>query len=114
MTGNFTDEEENESGDDTPRDSSPPQKDQVHVVTDDETNENVVSTVNANSGLKKYFGVVVGVLSIIVLVMIVAIVFIVIYQRRLKATAGHTVLPGADNRLNTAGKVSISDFVCII
>lgn len=72
---------------------------------EDDVHGNVVSTVNSNSGLRKYFGVVVGVLSVIVLVMVVTIVFIVIYQRRLKASAGHSVLPGADNRLNTAGKV---------
>lgn len=66
---------------------------------------NMVSTINANSGLRRYFGVVVGVLSVIVLVMIVAIVFIVLYQRKLKANAGHTVLPGADPRVNMNTKV---------
>lgn len=103
VTGNFTDEEEED-----PLVSANGgkevllQKDQVLPTF---VEGNMVSTINANSGLRKYFGVVVGVLSIIVLVMIVAIVFIVLYQRRLKATAGHTVLPGADNRGNLSTKV---------
>lgn len=106
MTGNFTDEEEEDPT--APMDAgkeTPPLIDKVRTTLEDDQG-NVVSSVNANSGLRKYFGVVVGVLCVIVLVMIVAIVFIVIYQKRLKASAGHTVLPGADNRLNTVGKVS--------
>lgn len=105
VTGNFTDEEDEDSSSDAK--DSPPQKDQVQL--EDDVHGNVVSTINANSGLRKYFGVVVGVLSVIVLVMVVTIVFIVIYQRRLKASAGHSVLPGADNRLNTAGKMSMDE-----
>lgn len=66
----------------------------------------MVSTVNANTGLGKYFSVVVAVLSVIVLVMIFVIVFIILYQRRLKASAGHTVLPGADTRVNINTKVN--------
>ncbi|GLV33666.1 Discoidin domain receptor [Carabus blaptoides fortunei] len=109
VTGNFTDEEEEDptasmdAGKETP-----PLLDKVRTTLEDGQG-NVVSSVNANSGLRKYFGVVVGVLCVIVLVMIVAIVFIVIYQKRLKASAGHTVLPGADNRLNTVGKVSMDE-----
>lgn len=105
VTGNFTDEEEEDplSSLDGGKEVLL-QKDQVLTTFVD---GNMVSTINANSGLRKYFGVVVGVLSVIVLVMIVAIIFIVLYQRKLKASAGHTVLPGADNRVTINTKVSV-------
>lgn len=104
VTGNFTDEEEEDpfvSGDSVKEVLL--QKDQVLTTF---VEGNMVSTINSNTGLRKYFGVVVGVLSVIVLVMIVAIVFIVLYQKRLKASAGHTVLPGSENRVNLTTKVS--------
>lgn len=104
VTGNFTDEEEEDPlASDSGGKDTLLQKDQV--LTPTFVDNNMVSTINSNTGLRKYFGVVVGVLSVIVLVMIVAIVFIVLYQRRLKANAGHTVLPGADNRGNLNTKV---------
>lgn len=113
VTGNFTDEEEED-----PFGSSDGgkevllQKDQVMTTFAD---GNMVSTVNANSGLRKYFGAVVAVLIVIVIVMVVVgIVFIILYQKRMKASSGHTVLPGADNRVNLSTKVrpDVPSYIC--
>lgn len=103
VTGNFTDEEEEDFNTIDNGKEVLLQKDQVLTTFVD---GNIVSTINANTGLRKYFSVVVGVLSVIVLVMIFAIVFIIVYQRRMKASAGHTVLPGADTRVNINTKVN--------
>lgn len=113
VTGNFTDEEEEDpyAGPDSGKEVLL-QKDQVMTTFVD---GNMVSTVNANSGLRKYFGPVVAVLIAIVIVMVaVGIVFIVLYQKRMKSSSGHTVLPGAENRGHLSAKVSTTRTRCLV
>jgi hypothetical protein len=48
-----------------------------------------------SSASKQYIGLVIGVLTAVILLLMGAIMFIVFRNRRLKSGAGHSVLPGA-------------------
>lgn len=84
VNGNFTEEE-------LEIEEPPLQKDQV--ATPGIENKNVVSAVNTPSGLGQYLGVVVGLLTVLAVLMVAAVAFIVIQQRRYKSSPRPSQVP---------------------
>jgi len=104
VVGNFT-EEEADGGDMKSDDHGkeyPLQRDEVHTTPsrDDRANSAGTSAGSPpggtdNSGSKHYIGLVIGVLTAVILLLMGAIMFIVVRNRRLKSGPGHSVLPGS-------------------
>ncbi|XP_044732901.1 discoidin domain-containing receptor 2 isoform X2 [Chrysoperla carnea] len=120
--GNFTEEETESISILTPKvqpqDSSkeyPLQRDEVHKPTNPKKDRNIIVSTESrrsNADSKQYIGVVIGILTIIILVLVGAILFIIVRNRRLKSATGHTVLPtafGADKRVTFNMKVALGD-----
>lgn len=55
---------------------------------------------------KQYIGPVIGILSVVIIILVGAIIFIVIRNQRIKSSPGHCALPVTDKRNDTK--------VCII
>ena len=94
ITGNFT-----ETTEDIPIPDSgkeyPLQRDEVKS-TSSKVNRNTtgVSTkTGTNEEPKHYIGFVIGVLTVVILILVAAIVFIVFQNQRLKTTTGLTAVP---------------------
>lgn len=87
FNGNYTsEEEENEE------DEQLLQKDQT--ISSGSGNRNVVSAVNHPSVLGQYLGVIVGILSVLVVLMLTVALYIVIQQRRYKSSPRPSQVPG--------------------
>lgn len=84
VNGNFSEEE-------LDSEEPPLQKDQV--ATPGIENKNIVSAVNTPSGLGQYLGVVVGLLTVLAVLMVAAVAFIVIQQRRYKSSPRPSQIP---------------------
>lgn len=56
-------------------------------------NKNIVSAVNPPSGVGHYLGVVVGLLSVLVLLMVAAVIFVIIQQRKYKSSPRPSQVP---------------------
>lgn len=85
VNGNFTDEEggmDNEINTNTDKVHTP----RIHT-------NNVVSALNTPSGIGQYLGVGVGLLSVLALLMIGAVIFMVIQQRRYKSSPRPSQIP---------------------
>jgi discoidin domain receptor family protein 2 len=102
VVGNFT--EEADGGDMKTDDHGkeyPLQRDEVQTTPsrDDRANSAGASAGSPggsdSSGSKHYIGLVIGVLTAVILLLMGAIMFIVVRNRRLKSGPGHSVLPGA-------------------
>lgn len=88
INGNFTDEElSEEDGEDNRL-----QKNQELTPSSD--NRNVVSAVNNPSGLGSYLGVVVALLSVLAVLMVAAVAYIIIQNRRYKSSPRPSQIPG--------------------
>ena len=106
VLGNFT-EEEIEGAIVRSEDQGkeyPLQRDEVQTKSsrDDRTNSQGAAAGSSPAGSdnssresKQYIGLVIGVLTAVILLLMGAIMFIVLRNRRLKSHAGHSVLPGA-------------------
>jgi discoidin domain receptor family protein 2 len=104
VVGNFT-EEEADGGDIKTDDHGkeyPLQRDEVQTTPsrDDRAKSAGASAGGPsggadNSGSKQYIGLVIGILTAVILLLMGAIMFIVVRNRRLKSGPGHSVLPGA-------------------
>ena len=104
VLGNFT-EEEVEGGilktDDHGKEY-PLQRDEVQTTPSRDDRANTAGAASGgpsggadSSGSKQYIGLVIGVLTAVILLLMGAIMFIVVRNRRLKSGPGHSVLPGA-------------------
>ncbi|XP_069671795.1 discoidin domain-containing receptor 2 isoform X3 [Periplaneta americana] len=123
VVGNFT-EEEVEGGivktDDHGKEY-PLQRDEVQTTPSRDDRANSAGAAGAPPGgadnssreSKQYIGLVIGVLSAVILLLMGAIMFIVVRNRRLKAGPGHSVLPGAfggaEKGVTINMKVSVED-----
>lgn len=87
VNGNFTEEEEEI----VELDDNELQKDQNTIVGSE--NKNVVSAVNNPNGVGQYLGVVVGLLSVLAVLMLAAVTFIIIQQRRYKSSPRPSQIP---------------------
>lgn len=58
---------------------------------------------------KQYIGPVIGILSVVIIILVGAIIFIVIRNQRIKSSPGHCALPVTDKRNDT--KVCIITFL---
>jgi discoidin domain receptor family protein 2 len=104
VLGNFT-EEEVEGGTLRTEDHGkeyPLQRDEVQTTPSREDRPNTAGAApnspaggSDSTGSKQYIGLVIGVLTAVILLLMAAIMFIVVRNRRLKSRRGHTVLPGA-------------------
>lgn len=77
VNGNFTEEEEEEE-------ESIIKKDQI--PTPGIEHKNMVTAVNSSPGLGQYLGVIVGILSVLVVLMIAVVLYVVIQQKRYKSS----------------------------
>jgi discoidin domain receptor family protein 2 len=104
VSGNFT-EEEIEGGilktDDLGKEY-PLQRDEVQTTPSRDDRVNTAGAASGgpsggsdSSGSKQYIGLVIGVLTAVILLLMAAIMFIVVRNRRLKSGRSHSVLPGA-------------------
>jgi discoidin domain receptor family protein 2 len=103
VSGNFT-EEEIEGGISKTDDHSreyPLQRDEVQTTSSRDDRANSPGAASGGPGgsessvSKHYIGLVIGVLTAVILVLMGAIMFIVVRNRRVKSGPGHSVLPGA-------------------
>ncbi|CAH0545919.1 unnamed protein product [Brassicogethes aeneus] len=85
VNGNFTDEEENDDDDLLKKDQ---------ISTPGIENKNVVTAVNSTPGLGQYLGVIVGILSVLVVLMVAVVLYVVIQQRRYKSSPRPSQVPG--------------------
>lgn len=83
VNGNFTEEESDLTNEVV----------QKNKISTPGTENNVVSAINPQSGMGQYLGVGVGVLSVLALLMIGAVVFILIQQRRYKSSPRLSQVP---------------------
>ncbi|KAJ9587755.1 hypothetical protein L9F63_018811, partial [Diploptera punctata] len=125
VVGNFTEEEiegtivrSEDQGQEYPL-----QRDEVQTKSsrDDRTNSLGAAVGNSATGSensspresKQYIGLVIGVLTAVILLLMGAIMFIVFRNRRLKSHAGHSVLPGpfggSEKGVTINMKVSVED-----
>ncbi|KAJ3661378.1 hypothetical protein Zmor_005776 [Zophobas morio] len=109
ITGNFT-----ETTEDIPIPDSgkeyPLQRDEVKS-TSSKVNRNTtgVSTkTGTNEEPKHYIGFVIGVLTVVILILVAAIVFIVFRNQRLKTTTGLTAVPRLEKRIES-DKMAMED-----
>lgn len=84
VNGNITEEEEE-------LEEPPLQKDQI--ATPGIENKNVVSAVNPSSGIGQYLGIIVGILSVLVVLMVAVVLYVVIQQRRYKSSPRPSQVP---------------------
>ncbi|KAJ8931655.1 hypothetical protein NQ314_015412 [Rhamnusium bicolor] len=84
VNGNVTEEEEE-------IEEPPLQKDQI--ATPGIETKNVVSSVNPPSGLGQYLGIIVGILSVLVVLMVAVVLYVVIQQRRYKSSPRPSQVP---------------------
>lgn len=103
VNGNFTEEEEEIV-------EHPPQKDETAASGND--SKNVVSAVNTPSGVGQYLGVVVGVLSVLAVLMIAAVAFIIVQQRRYKSTPRPSQIPGGCDKAALYREPSVCRLPC--
>ncbi|KAJ8972944.1 hypothetical protein NQ317_004153 [Molorchus minor] len=84
VNGNVTEEEED-------AEEPPLQKDQI--ATPGIENKNIVSAVNQPTGLGQYLGIIVGILSVLVVLMVAVVLYVVIQQRRYKSSPRPSQVP---------------------
>lgn len=100
ITGNFT-----ETTEDIPIPDSgkeyPLQRDEVKS-TSSKVNRNTTGASTksgTNEEPKHYIGLVIGILTVVILILVTAIVFIVFRNQRFKTTTGLTVVPRSEKRI---------------
>lgn len=114
VSGNFTEWEEDVEMPDSGREY-PLQKDEVEV-TSSKTSRNTAGAstkTGTNDESKQYIGFVIGVLTVVILILMAAIVFIVFRNHRLKKLTQHSEEFHVEDRLDSGLKVIII-FIMIV
>ncbi|KAK5643044.1 hypothetical protein RI129_009211 [Pyrocoelia pectoralis] len=110
VSGNFTEWEEDVEIPDTGREY-PLQKDEVEV-TSSKTGRNTAGAsikTGSNEDSKQYIGFVIGVLTVVILILTAAIVFIVYRNHRLKEVTAQPNDFNVENRMDCELKMDIND-----
>lgn len=107
VTGNYTDVEEDVVIPDSSKEY-PLQRDEVKT-TSSKVNRNSAGTTTkggTNEESKQYIGFVIGILTVVILILLAAIVFIVFRNQRLKTSTPHYNISREDKRFNNDLKVN--------
>lgn len=109
LTGNYTElEEDVRFAPDPSNPEYPLQRDEVKLASNksnrNSTEKIPVKTVE-NEETSHYIGFVIGLLTVIILILVTAIVFIVFRNQKLKTSPGHSAIPHTNNESEKGVKV---------
>lgn len=117
VTGNYTELEEDvrlspESG----NPEYPLQRDEVKLASNKShrSTERVPMKDADNEEPSHYIGFIIGMLTVVILILVAAIVFIVFRNQRLKTSPGHSAIPHANNDNEKGIKVTRGDAISVI
>lgn len=109
VTGNYTElEEDVRLSPDPGNPEYPLQRDEVKVGSNksNRSSEKIPVKNIENEEPSHYIGFVIGLLTVVIMVLVAAIVFIVFRNQRLKTSPGHSVIPHTSNEAEKEIKVT--------
>ncbi|XP_017773503.1 PREDICTED: discoidin domain-containing receptor 2 isoform X2 [Nicrophorus vespilloides] len=117
VSGNYSDGEEDVSISETDNETGkeyPLQRDEVKTVSS-KSNRNTITTTDGGGGgghgeeQNAYIGFIIGILTVVILILVAAIVFIVLRNQKLKTSAAHTEIPRRDKQFGDGGDLKLDE-----